>query len=94
MFSRNYNFSDGTYGVPDNDSSIAIFREFLQGNIAYVRLSAEEAKTALAAIKNEIEQVNEYSEHLSSQNKRLQDAMATIENRIASAAGIESGSGS
>ncbi|MHC4543976.1 MAG: flagellin N-terminal helical domain-containing protein [Planctomycetota bacterium] len=196
VFSRNYNFSDGTYGVPDNDSSVAIIREFLQGNIADVRLSAQDAnvatsmtqmfvdaaitirdkltlmeqlaqkatndyytstdkasmqkqfeqlakdtndivdnteyesnklftangqvisrplgngqtinlfardltlditnldltqdaKAALATIKNALKEANEYTTFLSSQNKLLQDAMATIENRIASAAGIE-----
>jgi len=196
VFSGDYNFSDGTYGVPDDDSEIAIIREFLQGNISDVRLSAQnanaatsmvqmfvdaavtirdkltvmeqlaeeaangyytstdkasmqkqfeqlakdindivdtteydnnklftangrvisrplgngqtinlfardialditnldltkDAKAALAAVKNELKQVNEYSEYLSSQNKRLQDAMAIIESRIAGAAGIE-----
>ena len=205
VFSADYNFSDGTYGVPDDDSEIAIIREFLQGNISDIRLSAQnanaatsmvqmfvdaavtirdkltlmeqvaekaangyytpadkagmqkqfeqlakdvndivdnteyddnklftangrvisrplgngfaalrrngqtinlfardltvditnldltkDAKAALAAIKNELKQANEYTEYLSSQNKRLQDAMATIESRIAGAAGIES----
>ncbi len=196
VFSGDYNFSDGTYGVPDDDSEIAIIREFLQGNISDIRLSAQnanaatsmvqmfvdaavtirdkltlmeqlaqeaangyytstdkasmqkqfeqlakdindivdnteydnnklftangqvisrplgngqtinlfardialditnldltkDAKAALAAVKNELKQANEYSEYLSSQNKRLQDAMAIIEGRIAGAAGIE-----
>jgi len=198
VFSGDYNFSDGTHGVPDNDSNIAIIREFLQGNISDVRLSAHNAnpatsmtrmfveaavdirdklilmeqvaqkaadgyytstdkasmqkkfeqlakeindivnnteyennrlftstgrvisrplgngrtinlfsrdltlditnlnltrnaKAALAIIKNELKEANEYSEYLLSQNKLLQDAMATIENRIASAAVIEPG---
>lgn len=192
-----YNFSDGTYGIPDNDSDVAIIREFLQGNIADVRLSAQnayaatstvqmfvdaaviirdkltlmeqlahkaangrytridkasmqqefeqsandineivdntgyennklftanghvislplgngqtihlfardltvdttnmdltkDAKAALATIKNEVKQANEYHEHLSSQNTRLQNAMATIESRMAGAAGFTS----
>lgn len=198
VFSADYNFSDGTYGVPDDDSEIAIIREFLQGNISDIRLSAQnanaatsmvqmfvdaavtirdkltlmeqvaekaangyytpadkasmqkqfeqlakdvndivdnteyddnklftaggqvisrplgngqtinlfapdkigvditnldltrDAKAALAAIKNELKQANEYTEYLSSQNKRLQNAMARIESRMAGAAGIES----
>lgn len=197
VFSADYNFSDGTYGVPDDDSEIAIIREFLQGEVCDIRLSAQnanaatsmvqmfvdaavtirdkltlmeqvaekaangyytpadkasmqkqfeqlakdvndivdnteyddnklfgangqvisrplgngqtidlfardrtvditnldlttDAKAALAAIKNELKQANEYTEYLSSQNKRLQDAMATIESRMAGAAGIES----
>ena len=191
-----YNFSDGTYGIPDNDSDVAIIREFLQGNIADVRLSAQntyaaastvqmsvdaaatihdklilmeqlahkaangyytsidktsmqkkfeqsakdinkivdntkyennklftangqvitlplgngqtvhlfardltvditnmdltkDAQTALATIKNQVIQANEYHEYLSRQNKRLQNAMAAIESKMAAAAGIE-----
>ncbi len=198
VFSGDYNFSNGTYGVPDNDSSVAIIREFLQGNISDVRLSAhnanpatsmtrmfvdaavtirdklilmeqvaqkaaegyytstdkasmqkkfeqlakdindivnnteyennklftsngqvisrplgngqtinlfardltlditnldltKNAKAALAGIRNELKKANEYSEYLCSQNKLLQDAMATIESRITGAAGIEPG---
>jgi hypothetical protein len=49
----------------------------------------QDAKAALATIKNALKEANEYTTFLSSQNKLLQDAMATIENRIASAAGIE-----
>lgn len=196
VFSGDYNFSDGTYGVPDNDGSVAIIREFLQGNIADVRLSAQDAnaatsmtqmfvdaavtirdkltlmeqlaqkaangyytntdkasmqkqfeqlakdindivdnteyennklftangqvisrplgngqtinlfardltlditnldltkdaKAALAAIKNALKEANDYTAYLSTQNKRLQNAMATIESRMASAAGIQ-----
>ncbi len=192
-----YNFSDGTYGIPDNDSDVAIIREFLQGNIADVRLSAQnayaatstvqmfvdaaviirdkltqmeqlaqnaanghytridkasmqqeyeqsandineivdntgyennklftangqvislplgkgqtihlfardltvditnmdltkDAQAALAAIKNKVKQAKEYHEHLSSQNKRLQNAMAIIDSRMAGAAGFTS----
>ncbi len=50
----------------------------------------KDAQTALAAIKNEVQQTNEYQEHLSSQNKRLQNAMAAIESRMAGAAGFTS----
>lgn len=192
-----YNFSNGTYGIPDNDSDIAKIREFLQGNIADVRLSAQkayaatstvqmfvdagvsirnkltqmeqiahkaangyytnidkasmqkefeqlardvnetvdnteyannklftaegqvitrplgngqsihlfardltvdttnmdltkDAQAALATIQNEVKQANEYHEHLTSQNKRLQNAMAIIESRMAGAAGFTS----
>ncbi|MHC4641723.1 MAG: hypothetical protein ACYS32_08770 [Planctomycetota bacterium] len=192
-----YNFSDGTYGIPDNDSDVAIIREFLQGNIAEVRLSAQnayaatstvqmfvdsaviirdkltlmeqlahkaakgnytsidkasmqqefeqsakdinetvdnteyknnklftsdgqvitlplgngqtihlfardltfditnmdltkDANAALATIQNEVKQANEYHEHLSNQNNRLQNAMAIMENRMAGAAGFTS----
>ena len=46
VFNGNYNFSDATVGVPDNDSDIAIIREFIQGNIADVRLSAQKAYAA------------------------------------------------
>lgn len=191
-----YNFSDGTYGIPDNDSDVAIIREFLQGNIADVRLSVQnayaatstvqmfvdaaaiirdklilmeqlaqkaangyytitdkasmqqkleqsardineivnstehennklftangqvitlplgngqtihlfakdlavditnmdltkDAKAALATIKNQVKQANEYHEYLSNQNRRLQNAMAIIESKMAVAAGIE-----
>lgn len=192
-----YNFSDGTYGIPDNDSDVAIIREFLQGNIADVRLSAQnsyaatstvqmfvdaaviirdkltlmeqlaqkaangyhtrtdkasmqqefeqsandineiadntgyknkklftangqvislplgndrtihlfaknltiditnmdltkDAQAALATIRNEVKQAKEYHEHLSSQNKRLQNAMAIIDRRMAGAEGFTS----
>ena len=198
VINKGYNFSDGTYGIPDNDSDVAIIREFLQGNIADVRLSAQnayaatstvqmfvdaaatihdkltlmeqlaqkaangyytnidkasmqqkfeqsakdineivnnteyennklftangqvitlplgngqtihlfardlsvdisnmdltkDAKTALATIKNQVKQANEYHEYLSGQNKRLQNAMATIESKMAVAASIEPG---
>jgi len=198
VFSGDYNFSDGTSVVPDNDGSVAIIREFLHGNISDVRLSArnanaatsmvqmfvdaavsirdklilmeqvaekaandyytitdkasmqkqfeqlakdindivdnaeyennklfttngrvisrpigngqtinlfardltldttnldltKDAEAALAAIKNALKESNEYTEYLNSQNKRLQDAMAIIESRMAGAAGIEPG---
>ncbi len=196
VFNGNYNFSDATVGVPDNDSDIAIIREFLQGNIADVRLSAQKAYAATSmtrmfanaatnirnkltqmeqvaekaangyytntdkasmqkqfeqiakdindivdntehdnnklftangqtisrplgngqnihlfardltidvtnldltkdaeaaqhATKTALKEANKYSEYLGRQNKRLQDAMARIENRLACAAGIE-----
>ena len=198
VFNGDYNFSDATFGVPDNDSDVAKIREFLQGNVADVRLSAQnanaatsmaqmfvdaavtirnkltlmeqvaskaangyytgtdkatmqkqfeqaakdindiadtteydnnklftangqtislplgngqaihlfardltvdttnldltkDAKAAQAAIKTTLKKANEYSEYLSSQNKRLQDSMARIENRMAGSAGIEQG---
>jgi len=197
VINEGYNFSNGTYGIPDNDSDVAIIREFLQGNIADVRLSAQkayaatstvqmfvdagvcirnkltqmeqiahkaangyytspdkvsmqkefeqlakeaneivdnteyensklftangevitlplgndqsihlfardltvdttnmdltkDAQAALATIQNEVKQANEYHEHLSSQNTRLQNAMAIIESRMAGAAGLTS----
>ena len=49
----------------------------------------KDAKAALAAIKNQVIQANEYHEYLSRQNKRLQNAMAAIESKMAAAAGIE-----
>jgi len=196
LFSGDYNWSNGTYGLPDNDSDVAIIREFLQGNIADIRLSAQkanavtsmvqtfedaaiairdklilmeqlaekaafsyyptdkasmqnqfealatdindivnsteydnnklltangktisksigngysinlfprdlkfntenvdlikDAKTAFVVVKDALKQANEYADYLNSQNKRLQNAMATIENKMASAAGLES----
>ena len=197
VINEGYNFSNGTYGIPDNDSDIAIIREFLQGNTGDVRLSTQnaysasstvqmfvdagayirnkltqmehlshkaangnytstdkasmqkefeqlgkevnetvdnteyknnklfttngevitlplgnsqsihlfardlavdtknmdltkDANTALATIQNEVKQANEYHEHLSSQNTRLQNAMARIEGRMAGAASFTS----
>ena len=43
VFNGNYNFSNASIGIPDNDSEIAIIREFLQGNVANIRLTAREA---------------------------------------------------
>ena len=43
VFNGNYNFSNATVGVPDNDRDIAIIREFIQGNVANIRLTARES---------------------------------------------------
>ncbi|MHC4458459.1 MAG: flagellin [Planctomycetota bacterium] len=51
VFSRDYNFSAGTYGLPDNDSSVAIIREFLQGNSGDIRLSANKANSAVSMVQ-------------------------------------------
>jgi flagellin-like hook-associated protein FlgL len=51
VFRGDYNFCDGTYGVPDNDGSVAIIREFLQGNISDVRLSALNANAATSIVQ-------------------------------------------
>jgi flagellin-like hook-associated protein FlgL len=51
VFSGDYNWSDATYGVPDNDSDIAIIREFLQGNTADIRLSAEQANATVSMVQ-------------------------------------------
>lgn len=51
VINKGYNFSDGTYGVPDNDSDLAKIREFLQGNIADVRLSAQNAYAATSKVQ-------------------------------------------
>ena len=50
-----YNFSDGTYGIPDNDSDVAIIREFLQGNIADVRLSAQNTYAAASTVQMSVD---------------------------------------
>jgi flagellin-like hook-associated protein FlgL len=198
VFQRDYNYSNATFGVPNNDSDIAKIREFLQGNVSDVRLSAQnanaatsmaqmfvdasvtirnkliqmeqvaskaangyytgsdkasmqnqfeqaakdindivdttkydnnklftakgqtisqplgsgqtihffgrdltvdttnldltkDAKATQAAIKTALKEANEYSEYISSQNKRLQNSMARIENHMSGAAGIEQG---
>jgi flagellin-like hook-associated protein FlgL len=198
VFQGDYNFSNATFGVPDNDSDVAKIREFLQGNVSDVRLSAQNAnattlmsqmfvdsaatirnkliqmeqvatkaangyytdtdkastqqqfeqaakdindivdatkydnnklftangqtisqplgngqaihffardlsvdttnmdlatdpKAAQAAIRTALKEANKYVGYLSSQNTRLQDSMARIENRMAGATGIEQG---
>ena len=50
----------------------------------------KDVETALATIKSIVKQANEYHEHLSSQNTRLQKAMARIEDMMAGASGLTS----
>ncbi|MFQ6034593.1 MAG: hypothetical protein ACE5NM_01945 [Sedimentisphaerales bacterium] len=72
------------------------------GNGRYIRLFAKDftfnvenvdlvtnANTALKTIKRARKGASEYTDYLKSQNELLQDAMATIEQKMASAAGIE-----
>ena len=51
VINEGYNFSNGTYGIPDNDSDLTKIREFLQGNIADVRLSAQNAYAATSKVQ-------------------------------------------
>lgn len=71
--------------------TIALFAKDLSFDAESVDL-ATDAQGALATIKNALKQASEYTTYLKSQNTLLQDAMATIEDRIASAVGIDPGS--
>jgi len=72
-----------------NGQTINLLPTDLTFNIENVDLT-NNAKSALVTIKNTLKQTTEYTDYLSRQNKRLQNAMAKIESRMAAAAGIES----
>lgn len=74
-----------------NGYTINLFARDLSFNIEIIDLT-KDAKTALATVRNAQKQANECTEYLSRQNKRLQNAMATIEHKMASAVGIDSSS--
>jgi len=72
-----------------NGQTINLLPKDLSFNTESVDLTSD-AKSALATIKNTLKQTTEYTDYLSRQNNRLQNAMTTIERRTAAAAGIES----
>ena len=74
-----------------NGRTIALFAKDLSFDAESVDLAAD-AQGALATIKNALKEVDEYTTYLKSQNTLLQDAMAVIEDTIASAVGIDPGS--
>jgi hypothetical protein len=71
-----------------NGQTIHLFARDLAVDITNMDLT-EDAKAALATIKKQVKEAKEYHEYLSNQNKRLQNAMAVIESRMAGAAGIK-----
>ncbi|MHC4571861.1 MAG: flagellin [Planctomycetota bacterium] len=73
-----------------NGQTINLLPKDLSFNIENVDLT-KDAKSALATIKDTLKKTSEYTDYLSSQNERLQNAMTTIERRTAAATGIESG---
>lgn len=73
------------------ERTIALFAKDLSFDAGSVDL-ATDAQGALATIKNALKQASEYTTYVKSQNKFLQDAMATIEHKMAGAVGIDSSS--
>ncbi|MBA7664361.1 hypothetical protein ES703_72419 [subsurface metagenome] len=71
-----------------NGRTIALFAKDLSFDVESVDL-ATDAQGALATIKNALKEADEYTTYVKSQNKFLQDAMAIIEHKMASAAGID-----
>jgi flagellin len=71
-------------------STINLFAKDLSFDVTNLDLTTD-AEGALAVIKNAIEQASECTTYLASQNKLLHDAMAVIEDTVASAAGINTG---
>ena len=69
-----------------NGRTIALFAKDLSFDVESVDL-ATDAQGALATIKNALKEADEYTTYVKSQNKFLQDAMAIIEHKMASAAG-------
>ena len=72
-----------------NSSTIDIFSKDLSLDIDGLDLTAD-ADSALASIRGVIEDVSEYSEYISRQVARLEDAMAVIEFDMAGAMGLDS----
>ncbi len=72
------------------ERTIALFAKDLSFDAESVDLTTD-AQGALATIKNALKEADEYTTYIKSQNKFLQDAMATIEHRMASAVGIDPG---
>ncbi len=73
------------------ERTIALFAKDLSFDIDNVDLT-KDAKGAQATIKSALKQADDYTTYVKSQNKFLQDAMATIEHKMASAVGIDSSS--
>ncbi len=73
------------------ERTIALFAKDLSFDAESVDL-ATDAQGALATIKNALKEADEYTTYVKSQNKFLQDAMAIIEHKMASAVGIDSSS--
>jgi len=69
--------------------SIRLFAKDLSFNVENVDL-AKDAKAALTTIRDARKRASEYTDYLKSQNTLLRNAMVTIEQKMASAAGIES----
>ncbi len=70
------------------ERTIALFAKDLGFDAESVDL-ATDAQGALATVKNALKEADEYTTYVKSQNKFLQDAMATIEHKMASAVGID-----
>jgi hypothetical protein len=49
--SKDYRLSYGSYELKDDDSEVAIIREFIQGNVYDVRLSAPEANSDVSMVQ-------------------------------------------
>ena len=71
-------------------STISLFAKDLSVDATNLDLTTD-AEGAQAAIRKAIEQASEITTYLKSQNKLLHDAMAVIEDMVASAAGINTG---
>ncbi|MFB0525005.1 MAG: flagellin [Phycisphaerae bacterium] len=69
--------------------SFRLFAKDLSFNVENVDL-AKDAKAALTTIRDARKRASEYTNYLKSQNELLQDEMATVEQKMASSAGIES----
>ena len=72
-----------------NDRSIRLFAKDLSFSLENVDLT-KDAKAALTTIQNARTKTGEYTDYIKSQSTLLQNAMATIEQNIASAIGLES----
>jgi len=73
------------------ERTIALFAKDLGFDAESIDLTTD-APGALATIKNALKEADEYTTYIKSQNKFLQDAMATIEHKMAGAVGIDSSS--
>jgi len=71
-------------------STISLFAKDLSLDVTNLDLT-KDAKGGLAAVRNAIEQASEVTTYLKSQNQLLHDAMAVIEDTVASAAGVNTG---
>ena len=71
-------------------STISLFAKDLSFDVTNLDLTTD-AEGAMAAVRNAIEQASEVTTYLESQNQLLHDAMAVIEDTVASAAGIKTG---
>jgi flagellin len=74
-----------------HDRMIHLFAKDLTFDVQNIDLAGD-AKAGAATIKLALKQAGEYSRYLKSQYRLAQDAMATIERQLASAAGIDSSS--